>query len=99
MDRGHPLDRLDFNDEALVDDNVGPKAFSKSLAVIFNQDRLLPLNWQSNPKEAICENRLVNGFQKARPKLLVDLETAIHGNPCQFFNVVHSASFAPSREP
>jgi len=71
MNRSQPLDRLDFDDQLFVDQEINAKPVAKGRALENDRQKFLPFNWQSETSETLREQCLVNRFQQSGTKRLV----------------------------
>jgi hypothetical protein len=74
VDRNQPLDRLDFDDDRVLDEQIDTVAKIQRLAAVGNRQRLLPLQHVASRQQFVGEKRLVRGFQQSRSELLVDAD-------------------------
>ena len=59
MDGRKPVDRLDFDDQPPLDEEIGPEGLAHGNSVIFDIDDLLPFHGQAGAGEAGSEQSLV----------------------------------------
>jgi hypothetical protein len=67
-----PLNRFDFYQHALVDEQINSKGRFKPGPFQFDIDRLLPINRISLSDQLPGEHGLVNGFQQTRPNFSME---------------------------
>ena len=92
MNRCGAFDRLHFDNEPIVHNEISPESVRNGEAVEFNRDRLLAFDSQTDPFETCRKNRLIDALQEARPELFVNVETAVNRLLCKFFEVDHYAT-------
>ena len=74
------LDGFQFDNDLVVHDEVGAKAFVKGHVLESNEDRDLSLNSQPSPFQKFRQYGLVNRFQQSGAKLSVNLVRAINND-------------------
>ncbi len=80
--REHILDRLQFNDDTIVDEQVQPQTGIETKIVIGQRNRELSLNRKAPTFQLVYKARLVNGFKQSWPQRRVNLESGVH-NLCR----------------
>ena len=65
VDGSHALDGFEFQENFVIDDEVGAEAFVKSDAVVSNRDRNLAFHEQPAIGQRAGEDGFVNGFEEA----------------------------------
>lgn len=96
MHRCKPLNRFQFYNKAVLDQQIYPKAFGQSSSLKNNINRPLPINFNASRSEAIGQNDFIRRFEQSGPNFLVNMKSTIDRNRSQFFNI-QTASFAPLR--
>lgn len=66
-----------FNDDFVLDQQIGPKTFLEDQVVVTNWDRHLPLHLEPLLSQFMREGNLVNRFEKPRPGLGMNLECRV----------------------
>lgn len=77
MDCPHPLDRFQFDNDAVLDDEIRPKPFIETQALIHDRYRDLPANIKLLRPQLVCEHRFVNRLKQTRPKSYMDVVGSI----------------------
>jgi hypothetical protein len=93
MNVSNPLDRLDFDDDATLDQKVEAVAGINSLSVIEDRKHNLALVKQTRFDQFMSETRLVGALQQPGSERLVDSDGATQ-NQLTDFVLVHSANSA-----
>ena len=89
MNRSTSLDRLNLDDKLSIDYQIRPKSVSEGLAAESYWDGLLTNDGSAFLSDGMGQYRLIDGLQETRPKLLVNLQTAIDRNCGQLLEVTH----------
>lgn len=74
VDRKHPLHRLDFQDQFISDDDVGPEPFIQQPIAIDDRHSDLPLKRNTRFRQFEAKTFLINRLQQPWAKLLVHLD-------------------------
>lgn len=64
------LHRLEFNDQTIGDNQVGPKAFFEGQLLVPNRNCHLSTHFDAAPGDFVGKQRLVDRFEQARPSLV-----------------------------
>jgi hypothetical protein len=91
MYRREALGRLDLYDQFFLDKQVGTKAVAQMHPFEFDRDRLLPFHTEATAHEARLQNGFINGFEQARAKLFMNIDSAIDGNRRYFLDMHRQA--------
>src|SRR5689334_8834800 len=71
------FDRLQFNDDLVFDEEIGPKPLVEKEFVISNRDRHLALDTEALFSEFMRKTDFVNGFEQSRSGPGVNLEGGV----------------------
>jgi hypothetical protein len=102
VDRAEPLERLDFDDQPIVNKQVYPEGRFKQRVFKNDVDRLLPVDLVAHLRELSRQDRLVNRFQQSRSELSMDSQCDVHDIARNAIYVRHTeplCASAPLREP
>ena len=77
---GEALDRLQFNEHFVFDQQVSAEALFKSQAIVMNWDWHLSLNIQASLPEFVRKQDFVNCFEQARSRLRVNAKSSIEND-------------------
>ena len=87
MNRLDVFDRLQFDDQLAIDQQIQPKAFIERNTLILDGNRLLPLNQQPALFQNFGQHRLIYRFQQPRPKIPMQLQRRIDYNRGRFLDI------------
>src|SRR4029079_1719471 len=90
------LNRFHLNDELLIDEEINPKSFRERGTIKENWKRLLALHDQAPLLDPLGQKRLIDGFEYAGAKLLVEVKAAIDRDRNHILNIPQSSSRLPS---
>ena len=74
------FDRLNFQKNQILDDQIGPKPFFKVFSLKMDGNRALALNSQTLLTKHVGKKHLINRLQQPRPQLNMQSERFIHHN-------------------
>jgi hypothetical protein len=77
VDWGKDLDRFDFHNDFVFNDQIGPEAGFDADTIINHWNRRLARRPETSPAKFIRQNRMVDRFQQARPQPDMDVEGAV----------------------
>ncbi len=80
--REHFLNRLQFDDDTFVDQQVQPQTGIETKIVIGHWNRDLSLSRKAPTFQLVYKARFVNGFQQSWSQRRVNLESSVH-NLCR----------------
>ncbi len=75
--REHNLNRLQFDDDTIVDQQVQPQTGLETKIVIGHWNRELPLSRKGPTFQLVYKARLITGFKQSWPKRRVNLESSV----------------------
>ena len=93
VNRRKPIDRFQFDQQLIADQQVGTEARVDSQFAISDRNELLPLDCQSSLHKDVRQHGLISRFQQTRPKLLMNLQPCIDRDRGHRFDI-HPALFA-----
>ena len=83
MDRQDLLDRFEFEQQAILDQNIKPKWLFEDKALVFDFDNALVDCGHLAQAEFADEALLINAFKEARPLKTMDLDGCTDGRMAQ----------------
>lgn len=84
VNRGEFLHRLQFDDNQVLNDNVGPETLIEGETIVIDRDSNLPFGCESRVSQFMHKNHFVNRFEQSRPGLFVDLDSIVNNDGCDF---------------
>jgi len=78
MDRRNGFDRLDFNNNLFINDQVSTKSLIQTNTIPGHRNRFLSVNTKSALIQFVCYNSFINRFKESRPKGAMDFEADIN---------------------
>jgi hypothetical protein len=92
------LDRFDFDDQTVIDQEVDLERPGKAHPVVFDVDRHLPGDLVTTTFERGSEHRFINRFEQSRPKIPVDADSGVNDVSADLVDGRHVPPFpAPLR--
>lgn len=78
VDRGEPLDRLDFDGHESTDDDIKPIAAIEPDPLVFQRQGLLPLEGELSPREFVTEAFFMGRLEQTWPQAPMDFDGRAH---------------------
>ena len=83
---GQLFDRLDFDHEALIDEEVDSEGNVEMVAFVFERDGELPRDLQSTRFQPSCKDGFINRFEKTRPEVSMQRNRLINDDPADLID-------------
>lgn len=78
MHRREVLDGFQLNENLSIYHQIGPKAVTEHESVVFESDRLVPLNGEAIVRERVREHGSVHRLKQPWPKLAMDAHRVLN---------------------
>lgn len=75
------LNRLDFKNKAVFDQNIYLEGNLEKLTIKDDRNRYLPRNLEATCIKSACENRLIYAFKQARSQLAMNTDCLLNDDP------------------
>ncbi len=87
MDFAQHLDRLDLDDQRILDQEIDPESVGERHVVVMDGNGLLPLDAKTGARQRARQNDFIDSFEQPRPKIAVKMIGAVDDHPRNLFPI------------